>query len=122
MVTSVTSLARSGLADFLLQRASALVLALYASCVVGWFVVIDGVTHAQLVAYFGSMGMRLFSTLALLATVAHGWVGMWTIGTDYVRPHYFGRHAATLRILYQGGMALVLFVYFFWGLAIVWAL
>ena len=122
MVTSVLSLSRSGLADFVLQRVSAVVLALYVGCVVGWFIVNDGVTHAQLVDYFGSMSMRLFSTLALLATVAHGWVGMWTIGTDYVRPHYFGRYATPFRFLYQCGMALALFVYSFWGLAIVWAL
>ena len=122
MVTSVTSLSRSGLSDFLLQRASAVVLALYAGCVLGWFLVHDGVTHEQLATYFGSMTMRLFSTLALLATVAHGWIGMWTIGTDYVREHYFGRYATALRFLYQCAMALLLFVYLFWGLAIVWSI
>ena len=122
MVASVTSLSRSGLADFLLQRVSAVVLALYAACLVGWFIINDSVTYAQFAAYFGSTPMRLFSTLALLATVVHGWIGMWTIGTDYVRPHYFGRLATALRFLYQYGMALVLVVYLIWGLAIIWSL
>ena len=101
-----------------MQRASAVVLALYACCVLGWFVVNDNLTHAQLAAFFGSMPMRLFSILALLATAVHGWVGMWTVGTDYIRPHYFGRHAKVCRMVYQGGTVLVLFVYLAWGLAL----
>ena len=122
MVTSVTSLSRSGLADFVLQRASAVVLALYAGSIVCWFLVNESVIHAQLAAYFGSMPMRLFSTLALLATGVHGWIGMWTVGTDYVQEHYFGRHATVFRLLYLAGVALVLFVYVAWGLALFWSL
>ena len=122
MVTSVTSLSGSGLADFVLQRVSAVVLALYAGCIVGWFLVNDGVGHAQLAAYLGSMPMRLFSTLALLATAVHGWIGMWTVGTDYIGPHYFGRFATVFRFVYQGAMVLVLFVYVAWGLALFWSL
>ena len=121
MRASVTSLSRSGLADFVLQRVSAVVLALYAMCVLGWFLVNDGVTHGDLAAYFDSLTMRLFSTLALLATAVHGWIGMWTVGTDYIRPHYFGRHATAWRFVYHWGMVLVLFVYVAWGLALFWS-
>ena len=45
--------------------------------------------------------MRMFSTLAMLATAAHAWIGMWTVGTDYMRAHYFGRRATVVRIVYQ---------------------
>ncbi len=122
MVSSVTSLTGNGLADFVLQRVSAVVLALYAVCLLGWFLVNDAVTHEALAAYFGSLPMQLFSTLALLATAVHGWIGMWTVGTDYVRPHYFGRHATALRFVFQWAMVLVLFVYLTWGLALFWSL
>ena len=122
MVTSVTSLTGNGLADFVLQRVSAVVLALYALCVIGWFLVNDGATHGALAAYFSSLPMRLFSTLALLSTAVHGWIGMWTVGTDYIRPHYFGRHATLFRFAWQWAMVLVLFVYVAWGLALFWSL
>ena len=39
MVTQVTSLTRSGLSDFLVQRVSAVIIALYTLCVLGFFLV-----------------------------------------------------------------------------------
>lgn len=121
-MTQVASLSRSGLADFLVQRVSAVLLLLYAACVLGWFLVSEEISHAALTAWFGSAPMRLFSILAVLATAAHGWVGMWTVGTDYLRPHYFGRWATACRLLYQVGVLLILFIYVAWGVTLFWFL
>ena len=82
MVTSVTSLTHSGLGDFLVQRFSAVIMTAYTLCVVGFFLAHPDITHLQLLGYFGSLPMILFSTLLVLATAAHAWIGMWTIGTD----------------------------------------
>jgi succinate dehydrogenase / fumarate reductase membrane anchor subunit len=101
---------------------SAVVIGLYALCVIGFFAVTPDLDHAALVAYFGSMAMQFFSTLAVLATAAHAWIGMWTIGTDYVRPHYFGNHATTFRAIYQSGTVLVIFIYVAWALRLFWGL
>ena len=122
MVTQVTSLARSGLADFLIQRLSAVVLALYTLCLLSFFLVNDGLDHRQLVEFFGSASMRAFSVLAVLSTAAHGWVGLWTVGTDYIRPHYFGARAVVFRMVYQVGCGLVLFIYVWWGIRLFWML
>jgi succinate dehydrogenase / fumarate reductase membrane anchor subunit len=121
-VTNVTSLTRSGLADFVIQRVSAVILALYTTCVLGFFLLTPEVDHAALVEYFGGTIMRLFSTLTVLATAAHAWIGMWTIGTDYIQAHYFGRHATAWRLTYQAGCLVVLFVYVAWSLQIFWSL
>ena len=122
MVINVTSLTRSGLADFLVQRVSAVVLALYTLCVVGFLLVTENLGYAELSRYFGSTSMQLFSTLAVLSTAAHAWIGMWTIGTDYIRPHYFGSGATVLRFVYQSGCVLILFVYVAWALQIFWTI
>lgn len=122
MVTNVTSLTGSGLADFLVQRVSAVIIGLYSLCVLGFFLANPVLSHAELVSYFGSMSMKLFSTLTILATAAHAWIGMWTVGTDYIRPHYFGRHATAFRFVYQSGCLLVLFVYSVWALPLFWGL
>jgi len=122
MVTNVTSLTRSGLADFVVQRVTAVIIGLYALCVLGFFLVTPGVGHGQLVGYLGSTSMQLFSTLAVLATAAHAWIGMWTIGTDYIQAHYFGSHATAFRLFYQAGVITLLFVYVAWSLQLFWSL
>ena len=122
MVTNVTSLTRSGLSDFVIQRVSAAVLTLYTLCVVGFFLANPDMDHVTLKAYFASTPMLLFSTLMVLATAAHAWIGMWTVGTDYIRDHYFGKHSTSFRMVYQAGCAGVLFVYVAWALKLFWSL
>jgi len=121
-VTNVTSLTRSGLSDFVIQRVSAVIMAVYTLCVLGFFVANPGLDHAGLVGYFGSTPMVLFSTLTVLATAAHAWIGMWTVGTDYIRPHYFGQHHTTYRLIYQAGCVALLFIYVAWALQLFWSL
>ncbi|MEZ5557466.1 MAG: succinate dehydrogenase, hydrophobic membrane anchor protein [Pseudomonadales bacterium] len=122
MVTNVTSLTRSGLADFVIQRVSAVIMALYALCLLGHFITSPSASHASLVGFFGSTPMQIWSTLAVLATAAHAWIGMWTVGTDYIRPHYFGAHATAFRLTYQAGCMVLLFVYVAWALQLFWTL
>ena len=122
MVENVTSLTRSGLSDFVVQRISSVVLTLYTLCVLGFYLANPGLTHAQLLSYFASTPMLLFSTLMVLSTAAHAWIGMWTIGTDYIRDHYFGRHSTAIRLFYQAGCLAILFVCVVWALQLFWSL
>ncbi len=119
MVTQILSLSRSGLSDFVLQRVTAVILAAYTFCVVGFFVA-GNVTYTTLTDFFWSMPMQLFSTLAILSTVAHAWIGMWTIGTDYLRPAHVGGGATAMRFIWQMVCLLVLFVYLVWALRLIW--
>jgi succinate dehydrogenase / fumarate reductase membrane anchor subunit len=122
MVRNVTSLSRSGLSDFVIQRVTAVVLLVYALCVVGFLLSRAELDHAALVAYFGHPAMQVFSTLAIVSIAAHAWIGMWTVATDYIRDHYFGKHSTSFRITFEFVCLLALFVYVLWGLAIVWRL
>jgi len=119
MVTQVLSLTRSGLTDFVVQRVTAVILAAYSLCLLGFFLG-DNVTHAGLVAFFWTPSMQIFSTLAILSIVAHGWIGMWTIGTDYLRPAHIGGMATSIRFVYQMICLLALFVYLVWALRLIW--
>ena len=82
MVEQVTSFTRSGLSDYVVQRVTAVLLALYTLCIVGFMVVTPDLTHLQWREFLGQFSMQVFSTMAILATVGHAWVGMWTVGTD----------------------------------------
>ncbi len=119
MVTQALSLTRSGLTDYIVQRVTAVILAAYTLCLLGFFLLGEPTTHDSLVAFFGNTPMQIFSTLALLSTIAHAWIGMWTVGTDYLRPAHIGA-ATSVRFVYQIGCMLALFVYLIWALRLIW--
>ena len=110
MVTNATSFSRSGLTDFVIQRVTAVILLAYAACVGSFFYDNPGLDHAAHVGYFGHAGMQIFSTLAVLSTIAHAWIGLWTVGTDYLLPGHIGKSATAIRFIYQIACILILFV------------
>ena len=120
LVTNVTSFGRSGLADFVLQRVSAVVLGLYGLCLAGFFAVTPNVDHAALVGFLDSLTMKAFTTLAVVALAMHAWIGMWTVGTDYIRRHYFGRGHTVYLATYQVICLGAIFVVVLWPLSVVW--
>ncbi len=102
-----------GVTGFLTQRISSLVLACYVLAVSVYFLMNPNVDGGQFKALLAHPVVLAFGFVALIAYLAHAWVGLWTIGTDYVRPHYFGRFASLARLLYHalvivmlGGQAL----------------
>lgn len=121
-VTNVTSLTRSGLSDFVIQRVTAVILVVYTALVLWFFLSTPLMSYAALVGFFGDPIMKGFSTLAIVSTAAHAWIGMWTIGTDYIRPHYAGRHATAWRLLYQAICLGTIFVFTVWMLSVFWTI
>lgn len=121
MVTSVTSLGRSGLHDWVVQRASAVILAVYTVGLLGWFLIQPQVDFAAWQALNQCTAMRVANTLALLALIAHAWIGVWTILTDYVTTRQLGSLGGGLRLLLQAISFLWLFACLAWGAVIIWA-
>ena len=98
-----------------------MILTVYTAWVLGFFLFAPLVDHASLVAFFTNFPMQMFSTLAILSTIGHAWVGLWTIGTDYIRPsHGLGGAADPLRIVYQAVCVLMMAVYLMWTLSLIW--
>lgn len=120
MVTNVSSFSRSGVSDWVIQRLSALVLGAYTLCLLGTLLTQGGLDYQQWQAVFEGTGMRIFTLLALLSLGAHGWIGMWTISTDYLTTDLLGAKATLLRILFQLVCILLAFVYVVWGIQILW--
>lgn len=121
MVTSVTNFGRSGVYDFLVQRISAVVLLAYVLFLVGYLVLSDGVSYLEWRGLFAQMWMRVFSLVALLALIAHAWIGMWTIGTDYLTRMALGGAATAVRLLYNLFCTAVFAIYFAWCVQILWS-
>jgi len=122
MVTSITSLGRNGLYDWLVQRVSAVVLLAW-FLVVGYFILTaDNLDFAQWQGLFAQTWMRVFSMIALVSLCAHAWVGMWTISTDYLTPALLGSFATRVRLMFQLVCLVVLLAYLVWCIQILWSI
>lgn len=122
MVTNVTNLSRSGLYDWMAQRVSAVVLAAYVLFLLGFLIANPGLTYVEWQALFSQNWVRIFSLLTLVALSVHAWVGMWTISTDYLTPMGIGKSATVIRFLFQAVCGLAMFVFFVWGVQILWGI
>ena len=122
MVTSVTTLGRNGVADWLVQRVSAVVLLAYLLFLAGFLLVSPDLSFVEWRGLFAQGWMKAFSLLALLALCGHAWVGLWTIATDYLTTRMLGRAATGLRLLFQMLCLLALAVYFIWCIDILWSI
>jgi succinate dehydrogenase / fumarate reductase membrane anchor subunit len=120
MVTSVTSMGRSGLYDWLMQRVSAVILLayfLYIGCVL-----VSGVDYGTWKELHSQTWMRIFSLLALLSLAMHAWVGLWAVFTDYLTERMMGTLGNVLRFGAQVVSAIIMFTYVVWGIQILWGL
>ncbi|MFY0665609.1 MAG: succinate dehydrogenase, hydrophobic membrane anchor protein [Natronospirillum sp.] len=113
MVSSVTNFSRNGLSDWIIQRLSAVLLAAYAIFMVAYFLVQPEWSYDAWTALFAQGWMKLFTLLTIIAVIAHAWIGMWTVATDYIKP-------TGLRMAFLVILGLVLFVYFVVAFDAVW--
>ena len=120
MVTAVTSLGRSGLADWVIQRLSAVVLAAYTLFIVAYLLVNPDLSYEQWSALYSTLWMRVFSLLTLLSIASHAWIGLWCVLTDYVTTRMMGTSALYIRIVVLTIYALITLSYLVWGVEILW--
>ncbi|WP_169392803.1 MULTISPECIES: succinate dehydrogenase, hydrophobic membrane anchor protein [Psychrobacter] len=119
-VKSATGLTGSGSRDWVVQRISAVVLAVYSVVLLGFFLTHSNVDFVQWSAFMTSLPMKLFSLVAIIALAGHAWVGMWTVFTDYITLNQVGSKAAGIRLVLQSLMIIAILVYLFWGIMIFW--
>ena len=114
-LTTDMSLTGNGLRDWLVQRFSALILAGYCLVLFGFFILHPHLDYMGLRQFFATTWMQVFTLIALFSLFVHAWVGIWTVITDYVKP-------VVLRLSVQVLVIAMLFIYFFWGIEILWKL
>lgn len=112
MVKNVSTVGRNGVHDFLLIRATAIILTLYTIYIVS-FCAFNDINYLSWSSFFDSTFTKAFSMLALTCILIHGWIGLWQVLTDYIKP-------TLLRGALQLVLVAVLMVYFFSGLFVLW--
>ena len=101
MVNQVTNFGRSGLSDWLVQRATAVILAAYFITIVCFRVCNPDVTYEQWKDFFDCTAMKALSSAAILAIVSHAWIGLWAVTTDYMTTRLMGTKGTILRLLFH---------------------
>ncbi len=120
LVTAVTSLGRSGLADWLIQRVTAVVMAAYTIFIVAYLLLNPELSYAQWAELFSQTWMRIFSFAVVLSIVAHGWIGMWVVLTDYITTRLIGGSALFLRTSVLAIYLVINFAFIIWAIEIIW--
>jgi succinate dehydrogenase / fumarate reductase membrane anchor subunit len=108
----VRAINRQGLHDWVIQRISAIIIAVYSIALMGYLICHPGLAFAQWHDLFAQKWMQIATILFLLALLWHAWIGVWTVITDYVKP-------AALRAVVHVIVFLTLAACFVWGILIV---
>jgi succinate dehydrogenase / fumarate reductase membrane anchor subunit len=115
MVNRVVTGAHYGLRDWLLQRITALVMALYLVLLAGYLLLQPYLDYDVWTALFSNQVVRTFTMLFLLSLFYHAWVGVRDIVMDYVKP-------AWMRLLIHVLVIMALLLYAIWGVEIFWGM
>ena len=115
MVKRVVTGAHYGLKDWLAQRVTALVMAVYVIFFVGVLVLCPPRGYEQWRALFGGQIMRIATFVFFISLFWHAWIGMRDILMDYVKP-------TGVRLGLEIAVVLTLAGYAVWAVQILWSL
>jgi succinate dehydrogenase / fumarate reductase membrane anchor subunit len=116
MVKPCGALRGSGLLDWVVQRVSAVILAIYLFAGIAALAMhqAEPLSYSMWAAWFAPVWMKVATLITIAALCVHAWVGMWSVATDYL-------HGA-LRCLFLGATLVGLMVCLGWGVVILWGL
>ena len=105
--------AHYGSKDWLVQRVSALVMAIYTILVLGIVLWHGGIDYSLWKALFADNAFRLVTFVFMLALLWHAWIGARDIWMDYIKP-------VGLRLTLEVLTLLALVAYAGWTIQILW--
>ena len=113
MVSRVVVGAHYGLRDWLIQRVTAVVMALFSLLLATYLLLHPHLGYDGWTDLCASGPLRTFALLFLLCLYYHAWIGVRDIVMDYVKP-------AWSRLMIHVLVILVLIVYTIWSVQILW--
>ena len=114
MVKRVVTGAHYGLLDWLAQRVTATVMAVYILLLAALLLVSPPQDYAAWKALFANPWLRIASFLFLVSLYWHAWIGMRDILMDYI-------HATSIRLTIEILIILLLLFYSVWSVEILWS-
>ena len=111
MVSRVVVGAHYGLRDWLIQRVTAAVMALFSVSLAVYLFLHPG--YEAWSTLFSKGPVRIFALLFLLCLYYHAWIGVRDIAMDYIKPVW-------MRLLLHVLVILTLIAYAIWSVQILW--
>lgn len=105
--------AHYGLRDWLIQRFTAIILAVYTVLLLIVSMTKSELSYGTWAGMFAEPWMKVATLLALLALIYHAWIGLRDIYMDYIKP-------TGVRLTLQVLTVLALLGYAFWAVVILW--
>ncbi|MDX8380085.1 MAG: succinate dehydrogenase, hydrophobic membrane anchor protein [Gallionella sp.] len=115
MVNRVVVGAHYGLRDWLVQRVTAVVMALGSVSLSVYILLHPHLGYEGWIALFSSQIVRSFALLFLFSLFYHAWIGIRDIVMDYVK-------SAAVRLLIYVLVILVVILYAIWSVDILWGM
>lgn len=115
MVNRTVVGAHYGLRDWLIQRVTAVVMALGTLALAVYLLLHPDPGYDRWTALFSSQAVRAFALLFLLSLYYHAWIGMRDIVMDYVKP-------TGMRLVIHILVVLTLLLYTIWSVQIFWGM
>jgi len=112
-VNRIVTGAHYGLRDWLVQRVTAVIMAVYSVIAVAVLFSSSPITYAVWRDLFAQGWMRVATLLFAASLAWHAWVGMRNILMDYIKPE-------GLRLTLQVSVLLVIASYVGWSIQILW--
>ena len=106
--------AHYGLTDWLAQRVTAVVMALYTLLLAAVALWNGGFDYELWRALFASGAFKVATFLFMASLLYHAWVGMRDILMDYIRP-------TSIRLTLQSVVVVALLLYLIWVVSILWS-
>lgn len=113
MLNRVVTGAHYGLRDWLAQRVTAVIMALFVLFIAGYLLLQPVVNYDVWTSLFSNNVTRSFALLFLLCLFYHAWIGVRDIVMDYVKP-------AGVRFIIHVVVILALLMYAIWSVQILW--
>lgn len=115
MVSRTVVGAHYGLRDWLVQRVTAVVMAIGSVLLGGYLLLHPHPGYDGWTGLFASQPVRAFALLFLISLFYHAWIGIRDIVMDYVKP-------AGVRLVIHVSVILALLLYTIWSVQILWGM
>ncbi len=113
MVNRTVTGAHYGVREWMIQRVTAVVIAIYVVVAGGYLLLQPRLDHAAWTQLFTGQSMRLVTLFVLLSVFYHAWIGVRNVVMDYIR-------ADGVRLVVHVFVILALLLYSLWSVQILW--